>query len=260
MGFSNQYFFVTITLFYFVLYTSFSMLLFAVLNLWISVLVAVPTFLWPLDNKSYSAEVVLSPFVRVDTSQCGRTFGNPPIGSVNSVIECDGNSYVDVDLLNGYTPTKDYSFSGRFMPTVNSAALFHYKANDATQQFKEMMLYINGGKFFMTRTISGPTVEVSTQITTTLTLNTWHSVTFGIDRSNGKGKVYLNKNKEIDEEFDHNRDFVTPGVLRIGGTFDQSQPNFKGRIACAAFWDDEKEPNTDTSHNWCNTKIYNSKY
>jgi hypothetical protein len=54
----------------------------------------------------------------------------------------------------------------------------------------------------MTRTISGPTVEVSTQITTTLTLNTWHSVTFGIDRSNGKSKVYLNKNKEIDEDFD----------------------------------------------------------
>ena len=230
------------------------------LNLWIPVLAVDPTLLWPLDNQSYSAEVVLSAYVPVDTSQCGRTFGDPPSDSFNPVIELDGNSYVDVDVLNKYTPAKDYSFSGRFMATVNSAALFHYKANDATQSFKEMMLYINGGRLFMTRTINGPSVEISTPSTNTLSLNTWHSVTFGIDISNGKMKVKLNENKEIDQEFAHNKNFETPGVLRIGGTFDQSQPNFKGRIACAAFWDKIKEPNTDTSHTWCSTITYYSKY
>lgn len=224
-------------------------------------LAANPTLLWPLDNKSYAAQVVWPPpGGPADTSQCGRTFGNPPIGSVNPVFELDGSSYVDVDVLYGYIPTGDYSFSGRFMPTVNSAALFHYKANADTQPFKEMMLYMNVGRLFMTRTISGASVEVSTDSTPTLTLNTWHPVTFGIDISNGKMKVQLNANKVVDEEFAHNINFVTPGVLRIGGTFDQSQPNFQGRIACAAFWNGEKEPNTDTSHYLCNNYIYNSKH
>ncbi|CAC5423667.1 unnamed protein product [Mytilus coruscus] len=210
-----------------------------------------PTRLWPLDNSTYTTEGLGPSTDPVDTGQCGRIFGGQPSDYPNPVVELDGLTPVDLVVDATIDSDKDYSFSMMVRPTVDTGALLHYKPNDSTQQLKELTLYISGGFIHMERILNTES-EISPPSTQQIPINTWHFISFGIDISNGKMFINFNGVKiEHDNSYRGNVDFVIPGILRVGGMFDQQKPNLQGRVACVAFYSDEKQPAKSDSEPFC---------
>ncbi|VDI02031.1 Hypothetical predicted protein [Mytilus galloprovincialis] len=212
-----------------------------------------PTCLWPLDSSSFTTEIQVSPTDPVDTGQCGRIFGGQPPDYPNLVFELDGLIPVDLVVDATIESDKDYSFSMMVRPSVDTGALLHYKPDDSTQQLQELALYISGGYIYMERILDSNTAETSPQLTQQkMQINTWYFISFGIDISNGKMFINLNgDNIPHDKSYRDSVNFVIPGILRVGGMFDQRNPNLQGRVACVAFYSDVKEPAKDDSESFC---------
>ena len=70
----------------------------------------------------------------------------------------------------------------------------------------------------------------------------WVYFSFGIDTSNGRTRVFVDKNNVIDEDFEDEVDIVLPGILRIGASHDSSKPNLVGHVACVAYHVDNDPP------------------
>ncbi|VDH90403.1 Hypothetical predicted protein [Mytilus galloprovincialis] len=216
----------------------------------------IPTRLWPLDNSTFTAEIQGPSTDPIDTGQCGRIFGGQPPDYPNPVIELDGTTPVDLVVDATIDSDKDYSFSMMVRPTNDTGALLHYKPDDSTQQLKELAFYISEGYIHMDR-ILNTGIEISPQSTELqLTINTWNYISFGIDRSNGKMIINFNDiKKQHDNSSFGNVDFVIPGILRVGGMFDQRKSNLQGRVACVAFYSDVKEPKQSDSEPTCKADI-----
>ncbi|XP_052099926.1 uncharacterized protein LOC127734212 [Mytilus californianus] len=210
-----------------------------------------PNRLWPLDNSTYTTEVQAPSTDPVDTGQCGRIFGGQPPDYPNPVVELDGLTPVDLVVDATVDSDKDYSFSMMVRPTVDTGALLHYKPNDSTQQLRELALYISGGYIHMERILNTKS-EISPPSTQQIPPNAWHFITFGIDISNGKMIINFNGEKiEHNNNYLDNVDFVIPGILRVGGMFDQQKPNLQGRVACVGFYSNVKKPSQSDSEPSC---------
>ncbi|XP_063431089.1 uncharacterized protein LOC134713729 [Mytilus trossulus] len=210
-----------------------------------------PTCLWPLDNSTFTTEIQVSPTNPVDTGQCGRIFGGQPPDYPNPVVELDGLTPVDLVVDATIVTGKDYSFSMMVRPTNDTGTLLHYKPNDTTQQLQELVLYISGGYVYMER-ILNTVSEISDPSTWQMPMNTWNFISFGVDISNGKMFIDLNGHKiEHDNNYNGNINFVIPGILRVGGMFDQRYSKLQGRIACVAFYTDKKDPAEGDSESFC---------
>ncbi|CAG2229136.1 unnamed protein product [Mytilus edulis] len=212
-----------------------------------------PTCLWPLDNSTFTTEIQVSPTDPVDTGQCGRIFGGQPLIIPNPVIELDGMTPVDLVVDATIDSGKDYSFSLMVRPNNDTGALLHYKPDNSTQQLKELALYISGGYIHMERILDSEPAEISSpSIQQKMQINTWHYITFGIDISNGKMVISLNGDEISDaNSYLGNVNFVIPGILRVGGMFDQRNPNLQGKVACVAFYYGVKKPAKDDSELFC---------
>ncbi|CAG2218453.1 unnamed protein product [Mytilus edulis] len=142
-------------------------------------------------------------------------------------------------------------------PTNDTGALLHYKPDNSTQQLKELAFYISEGYIHMDRLLNTGIIEISPQSTELqLTINTWNYLSFGIDRSNGKMIISFNDIIKVhDNSFFGNVDFVIPGILRVGGMFDQRKSNLQGRVACVAFYSGVKEPKQSDSEPTCKADI-----
>ena len=222
----------------------------------------IPTRLWPLDNSTFTTEIQESSKDPIDTGQCGRIFGSQPPDYPNPVVELDGLTPIDLIVDATIDSDKDYSFSMMVRPTNDTGALLHYKPDDSTQQLKELAFYISGGYIHMERILNTDN-EISPQSTELqMLINNWHYISFGIDRSNGKMFINFNDNKiQHDHSYHDNVDFVIPGILRVGGMFDQRKPNLQGRAACVAFYSDVKEPKQSDSEPSCKADTgMNSKF
>ncbi|CAC5395373.1 unnamed protein product [Mytilus coruscus] len=177
--------------------------------------------------------------------------GGQPSDYPNPVVELDGLTPVDLIVDATIDSDKDYSFSMMVRPTVDTGALLHYKPNDSTQQLKELTLYISGGYIHMERILTTES-EISPPSTQQIPINTWHFITFGINISNGKMIININgDNIEHDNNYIDNVDFIIPGILRVGGMFDQRKPILQGRVACVGFYGDVKEPEQRDSEPSC---------
>ncbi|XP_071166045.1 uncharacterized protein [Mytilus edulis] len=187
-----------------------------------------------------------------DTGQCRLTFGSQPLDYPKPVVELDGLTPVDlvVDATIDVT-NRDYSFSIMVRPTNDTGALLHYKTDDTTKQLQELAFYISGGYFHMERILKTKS-EISPPSTVQMPINTWNFITFGINFGNGEIIIAFNGDTKMhDNNYDQEVEFVIPGILRVGGMFDERKPNLKGRVACVGFYIDMKRPRQSDSEQYC---------
>lgn len=219
-----------------------------------------PTFLWPMDESSYNTEVIQNPPSTVNKSLCSTTFGDQPPEYPNKVQVMDGSGPIDLilDDTTSIDTSKDYSFSMMVNPSTETATLLHYKPTDQSQPFRDMILYIDNGNIAMKRSLDTK-VESSRQSTNSVSSNSWHFVSFGIDISKGEHIIQVDgTSMKKDDQFKDSVEIVLPGVLRVGGAFDFSHPNFIGTVACVGFYLDVKEPAKQDAENLCKAAAWNS--
>jgi len=208
-----------------------------------------PVLLWPLDNRTYTAEVEISTNHTISQSQCGLKFKEIPTGFQYPAVELDGNTHIDIRVeYPGAAADDDYAFSGMFLLSTTTGTFFHYKADDNTQSFKEMLLWTSNGKICMERKISQSESVCSSSIE--VNAGSWVYISFGIDISTGRMKVFVDGINIIDQYFAKDVDIVLPGILRIGASHDSSKPNLVGHVACVAYHVD-KEPAKSASTGIC---------
>ena len=93
----------------------------------------------------------------IGQSQCGLKFKEIPTGFRYPAIELDGNTHIDIRVDYSSAATDDdYAFSGMFLLLTTIGTVFHYKADDNTKSFKEMLLWTSYGKICMEGKISQP--------------------------------------------------------------------------------------------------------
>lgn len=211
--------------------------------------------LWPLNNNTYTSEVIKPSNTQDKSAGCNVKFQSDiPSSLIFPPIHFDGTYSVDIHLENNVaTDDTHFSFSGWFKSDGETAALFHYKTDDDTTALQELKLVLNSSNLEMTRQIIVSAVPVTEMLVTTgclVTNNTWHYISFGIDYDNGKFKVQLDENTVMDIEDGHENDIdmVLPGTLRIGRTFDNTHLPLIGYATCVGFHTSENKPNpTDTA-------------
>lgn len=218
------------------------------------VVYANPTLLWPLDNRTYTTEVLISTNHIISQSQCGLKFKEIPTGFRYPAVELDGNTHLDIYLdYTGGANDDDYSFSGMFLLTTTTGTFFHYKADDNTQSFKEMLLWTQNGSICMERKIDQS--ESLCSISVVINAGSWVFISFGIDYNNGHMKVFVGGDNAIDEDFVDNKGIVLPGILRIGASHDSSNPNLVGHVGCVAYHANDMDPPMSTSRAICRDSL-----
>ena len=218
-----------------------------------------PQLLWPLNNKTYAREIIQSPNEE-QLAGCGVQFVSdiPPDFS-SPAISLNGASYLDikVDTIID-TGDKHYAFSGWFKTFVSDGALFHYRTNVKTAQFQGMKVVLDSQKLSVTRELLTKNETISS--TAEVNLDTWYYIAYGIDYGNGNMKVYLDKTKVIDDDlsFDNNIKSSFPGIMRIGGTFENTLSPLTVYITCFAFYKNTDSPNQKDSPPPCENTVTSS--
>ncbi|XP_063431074.1 uncharacterized protein LOC134713715 [Mytilus trossulus] len=69
--------------------------------------------------------------------------------------------------------------------------------------------------------------------------------------SHGAMVINFGGKEIIHKDNDREVDFVIPGILRVGGMFDERIPNLKGRVACVGFYNDMYDPLQSDSEQHC---------
>ncbi|CAC5367055.1 unnamed protein product [Mytilus coruscus] len=211
-----------------------------------------PDLLWPLNNDTYTSEIINNSPFQDRTSGCNIEFAQdmPPDFPNLGVSIVDGD-VIDVrieDIL--YFSGNDYAFSGWFKALGPDGALFHYRSDDQTGDFNEIKAVLVSQTINLTRNLK---TSHDIGISSSIGLNTWYYMSFGIDRSSGKMKIQQDAIAilELDDNFQNDIDIVFPGTLRIGGSFDEFDSKFNGHVTCFAYHSIKHDPPLSESKSQC---------
>ena len=211
--------------------------------------------LWPLSNVTYTTEIKHNSPNQDRSAGCNIKFvQDMPPNFQNLAVSTDDDHWIDIRIeANIAYLNKDYTFSGWFKISNPNGALFHFKSDDyyTTGEFLEMKAVLASSNIIFKRKLK--TANETGSFAVTLSLNNWHYFTFGIDRSNGKMKIYIDENlvDEVDDGFMDNIDIMLPGTLRIGRSFDEVDPNLIGEVTCFAYHIDKIDVPLSDSENEC---------
>ncbi|VDI46679.1 Hypothetical predicted protein [Mytilus galloprovincialis] len=220
--------------------------------------------LWPLSNVTYTTEIKHNSPNQDRSAGCNIKFvQDMPPNFQNLAVSSDDDHWIDIRIeANTAYLNKDYTFSGWFKISNPNGALFHFKSDDyyTTGEFLEMKAVLASSNIIFKRKLK--TANETGYFAVTLSLNNWHYFTFGIDRSNGKMKIYIDENlvDEVDDGFMDNIDIMLPGTLRIGRSFDEVDPNLIGEVTCFAYHIDKIDVPLSDSENECKNTTPDETY
>lgn len=199
--------------------------------------------LWPLDSKTCTSEVVSGGYEENQT--CSKSFGPQPEGFPFNSMVFHGASYLDFHVDFPAFNVEHYSFHSFFYLAQPSAALFNYRAQDT---IREDELWVLNGILRLYRRI-GSTQEIKYGVATIYT-NTWYFISLVVDRS-GYIHVYVNGTKDIFAPVGGRKSIDEPGNLRIGGSFNDADLFFSGRITCFGISWKTYNPDENEIRNLC---------
>ncbi|XP_052082890.1 uncharacterized protein LOC127720349 [Mytilus californianus] len=220
--------------------------------------------LWPLSNVTYTTEIKLNSPNQDRSAGCNIKFAQDmPPNFQNLAVSTDDDHWIDIRIEDNILySNKDYTFSGWFKISNPNGTLFHYKSDHyyTTGEFLELKAVLASPNIIFKRKLK--TANETASFAVTLSLYNWHYFTFGIDRSNGKMKIYQDEN--LLEEFDHgfmdNIDIMAPGTLRIGRSFDEVDSNLNGDVTCFAYHIDKFNVPLSDSENECKNTTPDESY
>lgn len=208
--------------------------------------------LWPFDSKTCTSEVLSGGY---DKNQpCFKPFGPQPEGFPFNSILFDGASYLDFYVDFPAFNVEHYSLHGFFYLTQPSAALFNYRPLDA---ITEDELSVVNGNLLLYRRI-GSKQKLKNGVATIYT-NTWYFISLVVDRV-GHVHVYVNGTKDIYAPVGGRKSIDEPGNLRIGGSFNDVDFFFSGRIICFGISWKTYNPDENEIRNLCQTTPWMSTY
>ncbi|CAG2246063.1 unnamed protein product [Mytilus edulis] len=171
----------------------------------------------------------------------------------NLAVSTDADHWIDIRIKDNIPQNKDFTFSGWFRISNPDGALFHYKSDDTTEQFLELKAVLKNSSIIFTRKLK--TANETGSIGVTLSPNSWNYLAFGIDINNGKMEIYHSETRilQLDNNLMNDIDIKLPGILRIGSSFDEVDPNFDGAVTCFAYHHKLNVPSSDSENECKNT-------
>ncbi|XP_071146859.1 uncharacterized protein [Mytilus edulis] len=171
----------------------------------------------------------------------------------NLAVSTDADHWIDIRIKDNIPQNKDFTFSGWFRISNPDGALFHYKSDDTTEQFLELKAVLKNSSIIFTRKLK--TANETGSIGVTLSPNSWNYLAFGIDISNGKMEIdhFETRILELDNNLVADIDIKLPGILRIGSSFEEVDPNFDGAVTCFAYHHKLNVPSSDSWNECKNT-------
>ncbi|XP_069114797.1 mucin-5B-like [Argopecten irradians] len=174
-----------------------------------------------------------------DPTQSGIQYKEALYSSIDTVF-FDGLNSVDVNVgPHSFEERDDYTFTFYMKPSnivVRDRCLMHYQSTGGTTSVK--MVLHQGTDLHIYRTLNTGASE-SLYFTGTVQTNQWQLFAVAVDNSMGKIAVIVLSVVKEELIGEKKQAFQTPGVLRIGGCFDNSFPSYTGSVTCLSLFDDK---------------------
>ncbi|XP_062571992.1 uncharacterized protein LOC134233951 [Saccostrea cucullata] len=227
-------------------------------------------FKWPFLPTTCHLEVLKSNNSIIGPS-CPLSFADryPITNPSNKSVEIKPGFFFDVDVPLITINIDDYGISLYVYPTSDSGTIFDYQSEDETFRMK---VWLDGGNLRASRRITRNvfTYLVNEEANPVI-LNQWQKVGVSVDSSAKSLRTFVADSLEISNDSpnqksidgdsdDANRQIVTPGKMRVGASFNESDPRtFTGLVTCLGMvLHKELDCFTDcaSTGNWRNTPTF----
>ncbi|XP_033755853.1 uncharacterized protein LOC117338605 [Pecten maximus] len=217
-----------------------------------------------LNDYGYLYDVMQS--TPQDNGQCGLGFGIdfPYFGHTYDSLLLNGGTrpYVDVNIpsitFGNGLQYSDFTFRINLIPISDppNGTVFNYRSNTcSTDAINELKLWFVSGDLYASKSVGGnePEVTVFTKSFNNIIANNWQFLGVGVDAFTGYITIMVDSFTFYSgTSSTPQKALNTPGVIRLGGGFENSMGLFSGGMTCFGMYEELLDANNKHSYTLSN--------